>query len=193
MNPTGANITISAAVADTPFIDSTGQTSTNLSGFAMVLDYIAIMNYDIWGSWSATVGPNAPLNDSCAAAADQQGSAVSAVAKWTNAGVPVNQIVLAVPSYGHSFSVNSSDAFVSGTKTLAAYPAFNKSNQPLGDVWDDTPSVDACNNTQAQGGTFRFLGLIDEGFLTTNGTPAEGIYYRYDACSQTVRKPSPRC
>jgi len=147
------------------------------------------MNYDIWGSWSSAVGPNAPLNDSCAMPSDQQGSAVSAVKAWTNAGMPANQIVLGVAAYGHSFSVNSSDAFVSGTKTLAAYPAFNKSNQPLGDAWDDTPSVDACNVTEAQGGTFRFWGLVEGGFLNTDGTTADGIYYRYDSCSQTVSIP----
>jgi chitinase len=54
------------------------------------------MNYDVWGSFSATVGPNAPLNDSCAPASDQQGSAVSAVQAWTKANFPVNQMILGV-------------------------------------------------------------------------------------------------
>jgi hypothetical protein len=52
---------------------------------------LALMVYDVWGSWSPTVGPNAPLNDSCAPTADRDGSAVSAVNAWTSANFPANQ------------------------------------------------------------------------------------------------------
>jgi chitinase len=189
----GSNLTISASVSITPFVDSEGNPSTNVSAFAEVLDYISIMDYDIWGSWSSAVGPNAPLDDSCAESSEQQGSAVSAAIAWTDAGMPADQIVLGVAAYGHSYSVAPSDAFETGTTTLAAYPAFNKSNQPLGDKWDDTGSTDACGNYAPPGGTFRFWGLVDGGFLNTNGTTAEGIYYRYDSCSATVRKPRQEC
>lgn len=148
------------------------------------------MNYDVWGSWSTAVGPNAPLNDTCAPAADQQGSAVSAVAAWTAAGFPASQIVLGVPSYGHSFTVEPSAALVSGSEsTLAAYPAFVSSQQPLGDAWDTnaTAGVDQCGNpTGGPSGIFDFWGLVEEGFLTDNGTAADGIAYRFDDCSQTV-------
>ncbi|KAG0707044.1 glycoside hydrolase family 18 protein [Suillus ampliporus] len=181
---TGSNITLSAAVSVTPFRDSNGNPSTDVSGFAEVLDYIAIMDYDVWGSWSPAVGPNAPLNDSCATSSEQQGSAVSAVKAWSNAGMPIDQIVLGVASYGHSYSVKPSDAFVSGTKTLAAYPPFDASNQPKGDAWD-VGSVDACGNYQGSGGAFDFWGLVDGGFLNSEGTTAQGIYYRFDSCSQT--------
>ncbi|KAG1739311.1 glycoside hydrolase family 18 protein [Suillus lakei] len=180
-----SGLTISAAVSVTPFRDSNGNPSTDVSAFAKVLDYIAIMDYDIWGSWSSAVGPNAPLNDSCAQSSEQQGSAVSAVKAWSNAGMPVDKIVLGVPSYGHSFSVKPSDAFVSGTKTLTAYPAFNSSNQPVGDAWDNTGSVDSCGIYEGPGGTFNFWGLVDGGFLNSEGTTAPGIYYRFDSCSQT--------
>ncbi|KAG1806095.1 glycoside hydrolase superfamily [Suillus subaureus] len=101
------------------------------------------------------------------------------------AGMPVDKIVLGVASYGHSFSVPPCDAFVSDTKTLAAYPTFNASNQPLGDAWDNTGSVDVCGVYEGSGGTFNFWGLIDNGFLTKEGKPADGIHYRYDTCSQT--------
>src|SRR6266850_274670 len=50
------------------------------------------MNYDIWGSWSPTVGPNAPLDDSCAPS--QQGSAKSAVKAWTDVDVCGNPNVV---------------------------------------------------------------------------------------------------
>ncbi|KAH7906170.1 glycoside hydrolase family 18 protein [Hygrophoropsis aurantiaca] len=185
-NPIGAKLVLSAAVAVTPFVGPDGNPSTDVSGFADVLDYIAVMNYDVWGPWSTAVGPNAPLNDTCAAAADQDGSAVSAVRTWGAAGMPANKIVLGVASYGHSFSVPPTDAFVPGSTTqLMAYPAFNASNQPLGDAWDDTGSVDSCGVYEGPGGDWDFWGLIDGGFLTPQGMPAEGIYYRYDTCSQT--------
>ncbi|KAG1854381.1 glycoside hydrolase family 18 protein [Suillus tomentosus] len=180
-----SNLTISAAVSLTPFRDSSGNPSTDVSAFAEVLDYVAIMDYDVWGSWSSAVGPNAPLEDSCATSSEQQGSADSAVKAWSNAGMPVDKIVLGVASYGHSYSVSPSDAFLSGTKTLAAYPAFNSANQPVGDAWDNTGSVDSCGNYEGSGGTFDFWGLVDGGFLNSEGTTAPGIYSRVDSCSQT--------
>ena len=148
------------------------------------------MNYDIWGSWSATAGPNAPLNDTCAPPADQEGSAVSAVKAWTSAGFPHSQILLGVASYGHSFSVSNSNALntsSANSEALNLYPAFNKADQPAGDSWDSTPgSTDVCGNPTVTGGVFNFWGLIDGGFLNANGTAAEGIVYTYDNCSQTV-------
>jgi len=64
---------ISAAVSITPFLGSNGQPMSDVSEFGKVLNNIEIMNYDIWGSWSTSVGPNAPLDDSCAPS--PQGSA----------------------------------------------------------------------------------------------------------------------
>lgn len=99
------------------------------------------------------MGPNAPLNDSCASSDNQQGSAVSAVNTWYTAGMPLEKMVLGVASYGHSFDVNTTSAFKSGTKNLAAYPAFNASVFPLGDSWDDSAtSLDACGLYETNGG-----------------------------------------
>ncbi|OAX38595.1 glycoside hydrolase family 18 protein [Rhizopogon vinicolor AM-OR11-026] len=185
LDPVGAKLTISASVSLLPFMDASGTPSTDVSGFAKVLDYIILMNYDVWGSWDSTVGPNAPLNDTCATAANQQGSAVSGVKAWSNAGIPIKQLVLGVAAYGHSFNVAPTDAFVSDTKKLTASPTFNASNKPLGDVWDNTSGPDVCGVNQPSGGTFRFWGLVDNGFLTEKGKPVKGIHYRYDECSQT--------
>ncbi|KAG2365438.1 glycoside hydrolase family 18 protein [Suillus spraguei] len=184
-NPVAEKLILSASVSVLPFYDATGKHSTDVSGFAKVLDYIVLMNYDVWGSWFPNVGPNAPLNDTCAASTQQHGSAVSAVDAWSKAGIPVDQIVLGIPGYGHSFTVAPSDAFTPGKKELAAYPPFNASKQPLGDAWDNTGSVDACGVFVGPGGTFNLWGLIDGGFLTKEGKVADGIYYRYDTCSQT--------
>ncbi|KAI0031321.1 glycoside hydrolase family 18 protein [Vararia minispora EC-137] len=189
------DLLVSAAVSITPFVGTDGTPMSNVSDFAKVLDTIEVMNYDVWGSWSPTVGPNAPLNDSCAPV--QDGSAMSAVRAWTQAGFPANQILLGVASYGHSFHVSTSAAFStssqsaspssqSGNGMLALYPPFVASQQPAGDKWDQTAGgVDACGNPNVVGGVFDFWGLIDGGFLNAQGAVAQGIDYGFDNCSQT--------
>ncbi|OJT02630.1 Chitinase A1 [Trametes pubescens] len=189
-DPVGKNLVLSAATSITPWVDANATPSKDISGFAKVLDWVAIMNYDIWGSWSTGVGPNAPLNDTCAAPAQQQGSAVSAVKAWSDAGMPMNQIVLGVAAYGHSFHVDKATALTANT--LNVYPAFVATQQPAGDKWDGPAgSDDGCGVLTTQpGGIMDFWGLIDAKFLNANGTAAPGINYRFDDCSQTVRRPA---
>lgn len=181
-SPIGAKLFLSAAAPLSPWPDSTGN-STNLVPFSSLLDYVAIMNYDVWGSWSPGVGANAPLDDTCAPALYQFGSAVSAVKAWHDAGMPYNKIVLGVASYGHSFNVTN-EAALAANGTISPYPIF-KAEQPLGDAWSDPASTDVCGVPTSPGGTFNFWGMIADGFLKEDGTAANGIYYRYDNCSQT--------
>jgi len=187
--PSTSKLILSAATSITPFVDTNGSPSASVAGFATALDFIEVMNYDIWGSWSSGVGPNAPLDDSCAAPANQQGSAVSAVAKWTAAGMPVDKIVLGVAGYGHSFSVAPTNAIKNGT--LAAYPEFNAGNQPTGDAWDDPAGPDVCGVQQRVGGNFDYWGLVAAGYLDQQGNPGKdsngnNVDFRFDNCSQTA-------
>ncbi|KAF7421024.1 hypothetical protein PC9H_011543 [Pleurotus ostreatus] len=185
-DPLAKNMLLSAAVSITPFASADGTPSTDVSAFSKVLDYIAIMNYDIWGSWSPAVGPNAPLFDSCAAQGNRAGSATSAIVAWSTAGMPLDQIVLGVPAYGHSFRVRRAQAFELGSTTkLAAYPPFDKSQPPTGDKWDDPAGVDECGNTSGPGGNFNFWGIVQAKLLNADGTPKPGVPYRFDSCSQT--------
>jgi len=110
---------------------------------------------------------------------------VSAVQAWTSAGLPRNQLVLGVGSYGHSFLVNESVALTE-RGAIAAYPRFEP-EQPRGDSSDDGPGVDVCGEVTGWGGVFNFWGLVESKFLDEKGRPLQGIYYRYDECSQTVR------
>ncbi|KAL0578488.1 hypothetical protein V5O48_003481 [Marasmius crinis-equi] len=185
-HPVGKNLTLSAAVSIQPLNNASGLPSKDLSRFGKVLDHIAIMNYDVWGGWSTAVGPNGPLNDTCAAPANQQGSAVWSVAKWTAAGVPISKLVLGLPAYGRGFSVNITDAFVNGSDSkLAEYPAFNANNRPNGDRWDDPAGlVDACGVTNPAGSIFNFWGLVENGYLNTDGSPR--LPYRFDECSKAA-------
>ncbi|TCD65196.1 hypothetical protein EIP91_002982 [Steccherinum ochraceum] len=191
---TGKKIT--AATSILPFVGPDGAHSTDVSAFADVFDYISIMNYDVWGSFSANqmVGPNAPLNDTCVSDPSQaQGSAVSAVAAWTSAGFPANKIVLGVASYGHSYQVDQSKALSSTTPTNGTLPlnawVQHEATQPAGDALDAfaNASTTSCGTTVPAGysGVFNFFGLIDKGFLDAIGNPVAGKGYLFDDCSQT--------
>jgi len=46
---------ISAAVQTTPFADATGQPMKDIRPFADVLDWLLIMNYDVWGGASSNI------------------------------------------------------------------------------------------------------------------------------------------
>ncbi|KAI0317778.1 chitinase [Amylostereum chailletii] len=181
-HPVGSNLIVTAAASLNTWYDANQSPSADLSGFADVLNYIAVMNYDVWGSWSDTAGPNGPLNDTCATdPARQVGSGVTAIAAWNKAGIPLNQLVLGVPAYGHSFRVS-----LGANETLDAYPAFNKTNKPVGDRWDETElPPDVCGNPQSAGGTFTYWGLIEGGFIKEDGTVVDGIQSGFDDCSQT--------
>ena len=112
---------------------------------------------------------------------------MSAVKAWSAAGFPANKIILGVASYGHSFHVGNSSA-LDASGNIKLYPPFDKSQQPAGDKWDGTADggMDECGNANVVGGIFDFWGMIDGGFLTKNGTAANGIDYIFDNCSQTV-------
>ncbi|KZV67442.1 glycoside hydrolase family 18 protein [Peniophora sp. CONT] len=181
----GSKLFLTAASSLLPWVDENGDPSTNLTAFGELLDYVAVMNYDIYGSWADTAGPNAPLYSSCSTE-NVQGSAEIGIQAWIDAGIPANKLVLGVPSYGHSFSVAKDDALNKTTGKLNAYPLFNASFQPLGDRWDDAnPGPDVCGNAQTAEGVFDFWGLVEGGFLNAFGEPARGIEYEFDECSQT--------
>jgi len=158
-----------------------------------VLDYIAIMNYDVKSNPSVGAGPTSPLDDTCAPAGARFGSAVSAVKAWTAAGMPASQIVLGVPAYGHSFvilnstSTGGASSETAQNSTLPAYPPYNATLEKHGDRWDGDSGLDVCGVMQGPGGVYTYWGLMEEGFLNKDGSPAEGIVYRFDECSQTVR------
>lgn len=191
----GKNLILSAAVYTKPFADATGQPSSNLSEFGPVLDHITIMNYDTKSTPSTGAAPNAPLDDSCAPSGSQTGSARSSVGAWITAGIPANQIVLGVPAYGHSYIIPPSVALSGqGSDTaVSLFPPYTANNTRKGDRWDGDGGLDVCGNLLGPGGTYTYWGLINEGFLNSDGTIPGDIKYRFDNCSQTVSRPPTLC
>ncbi|KAI3604579.1 glycoside hydrolase family 18 protein [Moniliophthora roreri] len=190
-DPVGSNLTLTAATSIQPWNNTDGVPSSDLSGFAQVLDFITIMNYDVWNSLSSRAGPNAPLNDTCVPTGSPRiefGSAVSSVKAWSNAGFPLNQIVLGVPAYGHSFVVERNQAFTDGSNTqLASYPAFNRQAEHLGDSWDGEGGTDVCGAQVGPSGVYNFWGLMEQGYLNPDGSVKSGVPpYIYDSEKQTL-------
>ena len=75
-----------------------GMARLELDKIAPLVDWINLMTYDYYGSWSAVTGFNAPLYVS---PADPQGLSVDkTVHAYLDAGVPANKLVLGVPFYG---------------------------------------------------------------------------------------------
>jgi chitinase len=114
---------ITAAASDLPFMGKDGQPMTDVSAFADVLDWVLLMNYDVFGcEWSdsflvgssemkyahglyglasPTPGPNAPLSNSCGSSAQPLANAEAAIRSWTSAGFSPKQLVLGIPAYGY--------------------------------------------------------------------------------------------
>ncbi|KAJ2864476.1 hypothetical protein GGI22_001712, partial [Coemansia erecta] len=90
---------ITMAVRVQPF-DVNGSPSKDVSGFAKVVDFANIMQYDINGAWLATTGPNAPLNYEKGKATPL--SFVTAIEAWTGAGWPASQINVGLAFYGRA-------------------------------------------------------------------------------------------
>lgn len=145
------------------------------------------MNYDIASNSSFGAGPSSPLDDSCAPVSAQRSSAKSAVSAWTASGFPKNQLVLGVPSYGHSFSILPGSG--QSTSALPLYPPYS-TIKVHGDKWDSYENAtDVCGVQVGAGGTYEYWGLMQGGFLNPDGSPQAGIQYRFDNCSKTVRPP----
>jgi len=177
---------LSAATDIKPFPGPSGTTFLDISKFGEVLDYIILMNYDIKSTPSTGAGPNSPLQDNCASSNSLHGSAQSAVTAWTNAGMPVDRIVLGAPMYGRSYRVSRNAAFSDKSNTtLASFPPFDINNKPTGDRWNGEGGLDICGAYQAPGGTYAFRSLVDYGFLNADGSAAQEMLYRYDECSET--------
>ena len=185
----GKTLSITVSAGSAPWLGTEGIPVPDVSGFAKVLDFVIIMNYDICGPWSRMVGSNAPLDDTCAPGAAQMGSALSALRAWTKSGMPIEKLVLGVPAYGHAYRVRKQDAFVDGSTTqIALYSRMDSGAQPTGTQWDSRPGeIDVCGvKATTPGGVIQYWGMVELGYLDSLGNPKSGQIYKFDNCSKTV-------
>ncbi|WWC72077.1 uncharacterized protein I206_106037 [Kwoniella pini CBS 10737] len=179
--PSGAIITTATQVW--PFADSNGNPMSDVSEFAKVIDWILIMNYDIWGS-SSDPGPNAPLSDACGNSTQPLANAYAAVSSWTGAGMPANQITLGVPAYGY---LQQSSATSLKQKKRSAFPQPPHKNSARNEGRASKVTV-YNDNGGSSDGQIMFEELISQGALklVDGEYVGTGGFTRYwDSCSST--------
>ncbi|KAI0269122.1 glycoside hydrolase superfamily [Gloeopeniophorella convolvens] len=164
---------ITAAVQTEPFAGNNGEPMYDVRAFASVLDWVLIMNYDVWGA-SANPGPNAPLNDACRNSTQPVASADAAIKAWTAAGFALSQLVLGVPSYGY-----------------ISHSSATRLRQRDGGAYAPGPVVHAVTDDGEDSGQVQFRELVRQGLLCKdpNGpgvyTGCGGFTRQWDACSST--------
>lgn len=171
---------ITSATQVWPFADSNGNPMTDVSEFAKVLDWILIMNYDVWGS-SSTPGPNAPLSDGCGNSTQPLANAYAAVSSWTSAGMPANQITLGVPAYGY-IQVSSASSLIQ-RRSLPLLP--HKRSKHAKKASYVTVQNESGGTTDGQ---VMWYGLLNQGALTLSDgeyVATGGFTRHWDDCSST--------
>ncbi|KAJ1986126.1 hypothetical protein EDC05_006411 [Coemansia umbellata] len=129
--------TVSLGVGIKPFVGPNGPLE-DVSEYANLVDYIAILAYDMNSSQSNTTGPNAPLNYELGRGV--QYSLISAIDSWTKAKFPADKILAGIAFYGRSLT----------TETDMSAEAWNlyqphEEAVPRGDD-DDGLWADKCSN-----------------------------------------------
>ncbi|RKP37176.1 glycoside hydrolase [Dimargaris cristalligena] len=165
---------ITMAVRVQPF-DINGVPSTDLKEYVQYLDFINIMAYDIFGSWAATTGPNAPFESD---GIKNTFSYVQSITDWLAAGFPPNKLVAGLAMYGRTMlasgAMTSSDIYTTQVKQAVK-----------GDK-DDAVWQGPCNKDPAQFSTvWKYKNLRSEGILANGNTTGAGWTRNWDTKSQT--------
>ncbi|KAF8897655.1 glycoside hydrolase [Infundibulicybe gibba] len=171
---------ITAATQTEPFVGVDGRPMQDVTTFANVLDWILIMNYDIWSS-SPDPGPNAPMYDACNNSSQPNANAAAAFNAWTKAGFPASKITLGLPSYGYV-----SDSSNTELRTRSLHHSRRNSTSA------QTSSI----KVESDGGSIQFRELVQQGALTADANSGHAADYRtfsasggytkrWDSCSST--------
>ncbi|KAH7931317.1 glycoside hydrolase family 18 protein [Leucogyrophana mollusca] len=165
---------ITAAVQDQPFAGADGQPIHDASGFAEVLDWVLMMDYDTYET-TTPPGPNAPLYNGCGKSREPSQNAAAGVNAWTAAGFPANKLVLGVPSYG--YITKSSET----TLQARSLPPTRHSPRRLSRRNTALPEDDS--------GQIQFRSLVRQGILVQGGdgsfVGSGGFERGWDSCSAT--------
>ncbi|XP_054720372.1 chitinase-3-like protein 1 [Uloborus diversus] len=89
--------------------ESTIDSAYDIPALAKYLDLINLMAYDFHGGWDTVTGHNAPLYPrSSESAANKKLNVDYAVKYWMKNGAPAHKLILGIPLYGRSFTLQSS-------------------------------------------------------------------------------------
>ncbi|KAA1108855.1 hypothetical protein PGT21_027589 [Puccinia graminis f. sp. tritici] len=179
-------VELTAAVGVTGLIGATGEPATPKETAFLTenLDFINLMAYDVYGSWSDSTGPIAPIKGTCAGAGADQ-SVETGLQVALKQGFKASQILLGIPGYAKRFQLLSPKLL---PKTVGKQTSFyyqKKSDvTPAGGKFDDKPGKDVCGNPQTWGGSFLVTELIKNGWLSKDQTRGLDGYKRVvDECS----------
>ncbi|KAK7113633.1 chitinase-3-like protein 1 [Littorina saxatilis] len=90
---------------------------------AKVVDYVIVMAYDFYGSWSEVIGHHSPLFLQDKEPADSFFSQHQGVEMWRQSGVPLDKLVLGLAAYGRSMLLTSTSVHRPGDRFTGKYPA----------------------------------------------------------------------
>ncbi|XP_055532350.1 chitinase-3-like protein 1 [Wyeomyia smithii] len=84
--------------------------SYDIPGISQHLDYINLMTYDYNGAWDSVTGHNAPLFEGPSDGTDFQRTlnVHHSVMYWLSQGAPASKLILGIPIYGRTFTLQDS-------------------------------------------------------------------------------------
>ncbi|KAK3828465.1 MAG: glycosyl hydrolases family 18-domain-containing protein, partial [Benniella sp.] len=170
---------LTAAVRVQPFDDASGRPMRDVSAFVPYFDWIAVMIYDITGSWSAATGPNAPFNTP--SSPGEPFSFIQGVNAWKSAGWPLNKMVAGVPFYGRALTSTVDMNAVNPPSIHAPQTGVTPKGGPSD---SNTPDLN-CNEGAVYSGFWKWKELRTNILTSNPTTPVAGWVRHWDNHTQT--------
>ncbi|KHO01344.1 chitinase [Metarhizium album ARSEF 1941] len=156
-----------------------GPGGKDVSGFAKVVDFANIMQYDLNGAWGETTGPLAPLNFETGKGT--QLSFATGADDWIKAGWPAKQLTGGAAFYG--FSVTAQKDMVAATPKNQ-YQPFAK-ERCKGDQEDEMLREPCSNATKAWTGIWAYKNIRTQGLLSSPTTASSPWVRTFDNKTMT--------
>ncbi|KAJ9068703.1 hypothetical protein DSO57_1026045 [Entomophthora muscae] len=169
---------ITAAVRVKPFDGPDGKPMADVSAFAKYFDFINIMAYDIMGSWSNTIGPNAPFVADTVKGGDSF-SYTQGIDDWLAAGFPPSKLTAGLAFYGRTLT---STVDMNKTPTNMYQP--KEGTTPKGDASDANDPNFFCNEGSVYSGVYKYKYLRQDA-LSSPTTAMNGYTRHFDNITQT--------
>jgi chitinase len=104
-----------------------------------VLDWVGVMTYDFYGSWTPKAGPNSPLYGN--SSLTDQGWIDNSVNYYRGKGIPSAKLLIGIPFYGWQFNATSMYGVSTGASQLPYVSIAPLLLQGWTRSWDSTTKV----------------------------------------------------